>query len=49
VQRSLRIGGFIYSISAGQVQVHRLDDPTAEVARTSLTAAAQDDLPVIAW
>jgi hypothetical protein len=49
VQRSLRIGEFIYSISSGQVQVHRLDDPTAEVGRTSLTAAVQDDLQVIAW
>lgn len=49
VQRSLRIGGFIYSISSGEVQVHRLDDPTAEVGRTALTATASDDFRVIFW
>ena len=40
VQRSVRIGEFLYSISAGQVKVHRLDAPTVEVGSTRLTAAA---------
>ena len=38
VQRSLRIGEYLYSISSGQVQVHRIDDPTAAVATTTLTS-----------
>ena len=38
VQRSVRIGEFLYSVSAGQVKVHRLDAPTVEVASTRLTA-----------
>ena len=45
VQRSLRIGDYLYSVSAGQVKVHRLDDPTAEVAAVTLTAAAAE--PVV--
>lgn len=36
VERSVRIGSFIYSISAGEVQVHRLTDPAAVVAKTKL-------------
>ena len=39
VQRSVRIGEFLYSVSAGQVKVHRLDVPTVEVGSTRLTAA----------
>jgi uncharacterized secreted protein with C-terminal beta-propeller domain len=39
VQRSVRIGEFLYSVSAGQVKVHRLDAPTVEVGSTRLTAA----------
>ena len=39
VQRSIRIGDFLYSVSAGEVKVHRLDDPSVEVGRTRLTAA----------
>ena len=42
VQRSLRIGDFLYSVSAGQVMVHRLDDPSVEVARATLTPATID-------
>jgi len=38
VQRSLRIGEYLYSISSGQVKVHRIDDPTAAVATTTLTS-----------
>ena len=37
VKRSIRIGEFLYSVSAGEVKVHRLDDPTVEVGRTRLT------------
>ena len=40
VRRSLRIGDFLYSVSegqAGQVKVHRLEEPTAEVGATPLT------------
>ena len=39
VQRSVRIGEFLYSISTGEVKVHRLADPSAEVAAVKLTAA----------
>ena len=39
VQRSVRIGEFLYSVSAGEVKVHRLDAPTVEVGSTRLTAA----------
>ena len=39
VQRSVRIGEFLYSISAGEVKVHRLDAPTVEIGSTRLTAA----------
>ena len=39
VQRSVRIGQFLYSVSAGEVKVHRLDAPTVEVGSTHLTAA----------
>jgi hypothetical protein len=35
----VRIGEFLYSVSAGQVKVHRLDAPTVEVGSTRLTAA----------
>ena len=39
VQRSVRIGEFVYSVSAGEVKVHRLDAPTVEIGSTRLTAA----------
>jgi hypothetical protein len=42
VRRSLRIGEFLYSVSAGQVKVHRIDDPTTEVGATALTPPADD-------
>ena len=38
VQRSIRIGEFIYSVSAGEVKVHRLDAPTVEVGSARLAA-----------
>jgi len=37
VQRSLRIGQYLYSVSNGEVKVHQLDDPTVEVGSTRLT------------
>ena len=42
VRRSLRIGDHLYSISTGQVKVHRIDDPTTEVGATALTPPADD-------
>ncbi len=39
VQRSVRIGEYLYSVSAGEVKVHRLDAPTVELGSTRLTAA----------
>lgn len=47
VRRSLRIGDHLYSISAGQVKVHRIDDPTTEVGATTLTPTADDGWFVI--
>lgn len=43
VQRSVRIGEFLYSISAGQVKAHRLDDPSAEEGSTALTTAPEPE------
>ena len=37
VERGLRIGEFLYSVSAGEVKVHRLLDPNEEVASVRLT------------
>jgi uncharacterized secreted protein with C-terminal beta-propeller domain len=37
VERSVRIGNFVYSISAGDVQVHSFDDLGTPVARVPLT------------
>ena len=39
VQRAVRIGDYLYSVSSGQVKVHRLDAPTVELAAVTLTAA----------
>ena len=46
VRRSLRIGELLYSVSDGEVKVHRIDDPTAEVGATTLTPLT--DPPVFA-
>jgi uncharacterized secreted protein with C-terminal beta-propeller domain len=43
VQRAVRIGDFLYAISAGAVQVSRLDAPESVVARVDLTRTARDD------
>jgi len=39
VQRAVRIGDYLYSVSSEQVKVHRLDAPTVELAAVTLTAA----------
>jgi uncharacterized secreted protein with C-terminal beta-propeller domain len=54
VERSLRIGEFLYSVSAGQVQAHRLDDPTIIVGSATLTTGTtvrpEYVLPgIVAW
>ena len=47
VQRAVRIGEFLYSISAGAVQVCRLDDPTTMVARVDLSRSEEN--PPVFW
>ena len=37
VQRSVRIGDYLYSVSAGEVKVHRLTDPSTAVAAVKQT------------
>jgi len=44
IERSLRIGNFLYSVSVDQVKVHRLDDPTAQIAAVGLTPRSDDPL-----
>ena len=46
VERGVRIGDFLYSVSAGEVKVHRVDDPTVEIAGVKLTPRSDTDLPV---
>jgi uncharacterized secreted protein with C-terminal beta-propeller domain len=48
VQRGLRIGEFLYSVSAGQVKAHRLDDPGAEAGSVTLTRSPEPEV-VVAW
>jgi hypothetical protein len=43
----VRIGDFLYSLSAGVVQVSRLDDPESIVARVDLSRS--DEQPPIFW
>lgn len=38
VERGVRIGDLLYSVSATEVKVHRLDDPSTEIAGVRLTA-----------
>jgi len=45
VERGVRIGDFLYSVSAGEVQVHRLDDPSVEIAGVALTARSDPGFP----
>ncbi len=46
VERGVRIGNLLYSVSAGEVKVHRVDDPTVEIAGVKLTPRSDTDLPV---
>ena len=43
VRRSLRIDSFLYSVSGGEVQVHRVDDPTDSRGRATLTSEPPAD------
>lgn len=47
VTRSVRVGEYLYSVSRGEVRVHRIDDPATELGRVMLTAA--DDMPWWSW
>ncbi len=46
VERGVRIGDLLYSVSAGEVKVHRVDDPSVEIAGVKLTPRSDTDLPV---
>lgn len=46
VERGVRIGDLLYSVSAGAVKIHRVDDPTIEIAGVALTPRATDGYPV---
>lgn len=45
VERSVRIGNFVYSIASGDVQVHSFDDLGTLVARVPLTGSATEFPP----
>jgi len=46
VERGVRIGDFLYSVSAGEVKVHRVDDPTVELAGVTLSSRENTGYPV---
>lgn len=46
VERGVRIGDLLYSVSAGEVKVHRVDDPSVEIAGVKLTPRSDTDVPV---
>ena len=46
VERGVRSGDFLYSVAAGEVKVHRVDDPTVEIAGVTLTPRSDTDFPV---
>jgi uncharacterized secreted protein with C-terminal beta-propeller domain len=46
VERGVRIGNLLYSVSAGEVKVHRIDDPSVEIAGVKLTPRSDTDFPV---
>ena len=48
VERGLRIGEFLYSVSAGEVHVHRLSDPGERVAAVRLTPPTLQVGPIFA-
>jgi hypothetical protein len=45
VTRSVRVGEYLYSVSWGEVRVHRIDDPTQEIGRVKL-APRQSSGPI---
>ena len=54
VSRAVRIGGYLYSISAdpwteGEVRVHAIDDPATEVAKTTLSTRDGSFGPIVVW
>lgn len=49
VERGVRIGEYLYSISAGEVKVHRVDDPAVELAGVKLTARDDSGSPVVVF
>jgi uncharacterized secreted protein with C-terminal beta-propeller domain len=48
VLRSVRIGEYLYSVSAGEVRVHAIDDPAKELGRAKLSQA-QNGWPFVIW
>jgi len=46
VERGVRIGDFLYSVSTGEVKVHRVDDPTVELAGVTLSPRENTGYPV---
>jgi len=48
VLRSVRIGGYLYSVSAGEVRVHAIDDPTVELGHVQL-ARPDEPGPFVVW
>jgi hypothetical protein len=45
----VRIGEYLYSVSAGEVKVHRVDDPSVELAGVTLTARSDSGSPVVVF
>jgi len=46
VTRSVRVGEYLYSVSRGEVRVHRIDDPMTEIGRVELSPPQFLDFPV---
>ena len=46
VERGVRIGDLLYSVSAGEVKVHRVNDTSVEIAGVRLTPRSDTDHPV---
>jgi hypothetical protein len=49
VLRSVRIGGFLYSISTDEVQAHPLSDPAVVAARAPLSRSDDEPWPIAVW
>ena len=48
VLRSVRIGEYLYSVSAGEVRVHAIDNPAQELGRVKLSQG-QNGWPFVIW